>query len=356
MRDRATNRWIRTPRATAMGLLVAGALGACGAAQLPSAQLVDARLAYQQASVGNAAQYAPGSLLEARRALDAAEIAYRSDRDSDYQRYTAHLALHWAQYATTRGDAIAARAAYDQTQAARSAALERQADAARAARARAEQQADAARAARARAEQELAQRDAEMAARDAELKAEVAARDAQLKAEQLARAQSEAANAARAAQAERERNEALATLRQLAAIQETERGIVVTLAGSLLFRTDETTLLPVARERLDQVATALRTLAGGQTLVIEGHTDSVGTSDYNRRLAEARAEAVRAYLVSRGVPPDEVVAVPKGEDEPVAPNSTAEGRANNRRVEIVISRPSVPTTARSDAPGNRPPP
>lgn len=328
----------RTAKATAMGLIVAGALSACGAAA-PSSQLVDARLAYQQASDGNAAQYAPSDLLDAKRALDAAEIAYRDNRDPTYQRYTAHVALRQAEIATERGDAIAARVGSEQQQAAR--------------RAEAERQAATARAQRAQAEQELARRNAELAQRDAQLEAqqeqarrEAEARNAQLEAERQARAASDAALAARAEQAERERNDALATLRQLAAIQETERGLVVTLAGSLLFRTDEATLLPVAQQRLDQVATALRTLADGQTLVIEGHTDSVGTSDYNRRLSGARAEAVRAYLVSRGVPPDQIVAVAKGEEEPVAPNTTAEGRANNRRVEIVISRPSVPTAAK----------
>lgn len=303
-----------------MGLIVAGALGACGGAMAPSTQLVDARLAYQQASAGNAERYAPGSVLEARRALETAEIAYRDSLDEDYQLYTAHVALRQAQIATARGDAIAARASYDQQQAEHRAELERQAFAARAERAQ--------------TAQELARRDAELAARDS-----------QLEAERRAHTQSDAALAARAEQAEHERNQALATLRELAAIQETERGLVITLAGSLLFRTDETTLLPVAQQRLDQVATALRTLASGQTLVIEGHTDSVGTNDYNRRLSGARAEAVRAYLVSRGVPPEQMVAVAKGEDEPVAPNTTAEGRANNRRVEIVISRPRVPTAA-----------
>ena len=338
MSARGTDRLRRTPKTTAMGLIVAGALSACGGA-VPSTQLVDARLAYQQASAGNAAQYAPGDLLDAKRALDSAEVAYRDNRDPAYQQYTAHVALRQAQLATERGDAIAARAGSEQQQAARRAELERQAATARAQRAQ--------------AEQELARRNAELAQRDAQLKAqqELARRDAeeraaQLEAEQRAHAQSDAALAARAEQAERERNDALATLRQLAAIQETERGLVITLAGSLLFRTDEATLLPVAQQRLDQVATALRTLADGQTLVIEGHTDSVGTSDYNRRLSGARAEAVRAYLVSRGVPPEQIVAVAKGEDEPVAPNTTAEGRANNRRVEIVISRPSVPTAAK----------
>jgi outer membrane protein OmpA-like peptidoglycan-associated protein len=294
---------------------------------------MDARLAYHQASEGNAARYAPGNLIEARRALDTAEIAYRNGLDWDYQRYTAQVALQYAQYATSRGDAMAARASYEQAQAVRSAALERQAAEARAARAR--------------AEQDVAQRDAELAARNAQLQAEqqareqtdaeLAARKAQLEAEQQAREQS----AARAEQAERERNDAIAKLRELAAIQETERGLVITLAGSVLFRTNETTLLPVAQQRLDQVAVALRTLAGDQTLVIEGHTDDVGSNEYNRRLSEDRANAVRTYLVSRGVPPTQVIAVARGEDEPVAPNTTSEGRANNRRVEIVVSPAAV---------------
>ncbi len=310
MREQGAERLRRIPTTTriGVGLVLAAVLGACGA-QVPSSQLVDARMAYQQASAGNAARYVPGNLLEARRALDMAEFAYRDNRPWDYQQYTAYVALRQAQIAAARGDAMAAQASYEQAQAARAAALE--------------QQAADARAAQAKAEQELAQRNAEL----------------------VARAERDTALSTRAEQAERERNEALATLRQLAAIQETERGLVITLAGSLLFRTDETTLLPVAQQRLDQVAIALRTLAGGQTLVIEGHTDSVGTTEYNQRLSGARAEAVRAYLVSRGVPVEQIVAVAKGEADPVAPNTTPEGRANNRRVEIVISRPSVPTSA-----------
>ena len=348
MSARGTDRSRRTPRTAVVGALLAVALSACGGATLPSTQLMDARLAYQQARAGNAAQYAPGNLLEARRALETAESAYHNERDIHFQWYTAYVALRQAQYAKARGDAIAAQAAYEQEQAARRAALEGQAAAARAEQAQAEQQRAQAERQRVQAEQQRAQAEQqrlqaqeELARRDAEL----AQREAQLKAEQQAHAQTDAALAARAEQAERDRNEAIATLRRLAAIQETERGLVITLAGSLLFRTDEATLLPVAKERLDQVATALRTLAGGQTLVVEGHTDAVGTSDYNRRLSAARADAVRSYLISRGVPPEQIVAVAKGEDEPVAPNTTAEGRANNRRVEIVIERPSVPTAA-----------
>ena len=92
MSPRATDRLRRSPKTTAMGLglIVAGALSACGGA-VPSTQLVDARLAYQQASDGNAAQYAPGDLLDARRALDAAEIAYRDNRDPTYWFLHTHI-------------------------------------------------------------------------------------------------------------------------------------------------------------------------------------------------------------------------------------------------------------------------
>jgi outer membrane protein OmpA-like peptidoglycan-associated protein len=299
-----------------------------GCASGPTSQLVDARLAYQQASSGYAATYAPASLFEAQRALRTAELAYDAQRDREWQRQTAIFARRQAELAILRGNAAAGRTAYDRSQREWTAYYERQAAAARAARQR--------------TEWELRQR------------------EQQLRAEQLARAESDAQAAADAAQLaieretreklEGERDKAIATLRALAAIEETERGLVITLGGSLLFRTDEAVLLPLAEQRLDQIAIALRQLAGDQSLVVEGHTDSVGTESFNRRLSESRADAVRAYLVLRGVPPEQIVAVAKGEDEPVASNATAEGRANNRRVEIVIARPRVPAAAVAPVP------
>ena len=285
-------------------VLAAGLAGGCATTMPPTAQLVDARQAYANASVGTAPHYAPWALLDARRALDVAESEYANNASLAVQQHYAYLALRQAQIASATGDAAAAQRAGAAQQA------------------YAEAQARDAQAKLDQAQQEIAQR-------DAELQAERQARDAdQASRDQLLR----------------ERDAALAELRELAAIQETERGLVITMGGSLLFRTDEAELLPLAQERLGKIAIALQHLGPDQSLVIEGHTDSRGTPDFNRRLSAARAEAVRAYLVSRGVSPDRVVAVGKGEDDPVASNDSAEGRANNRRVEIVVSRPPVATT------------
>ena len=100
--------------------------------------------------------------------------------------------------------------------------------------------------------------------------------------------------------------------------------------------------MPSARSRLGQVAEALLKDEADATYVVEGHTDSSGTAAVNNELSRKRAEAVRDYLVERGVPADRITAEGHGADQPVAENSTAEGRANNRRVEIVVK----PRTAR----------
>jgi outer membrane protein OmpA-like peptidoglycan-associated protein len=112
----------------------------------------------------------------------------------------------------------------------------------------------------------------------------------------------------------------------------------LTLSGEVLFKTGVAELLPVAEDRLDGVAQALKQLDASQKVVIEGHTDSRGSEESNERLSKERAEAVRDYLVKQGVSGAQLTAVGKGESEPIADNETAEGRANNRRVEIVIKK------------------
>lgn len=119
--------------------------------------------------------------------------------------------------------------------------------------------------------------------------------------------------------------------------KEEERGLVITLSGSVLFASDESTLLPAAQTKLNEVAQAL--LASKERrITIEGHTDSQGSTDHNVVLAQERAEAVRSYIVSRGYPSNLVFAQGIGEGRPIADNNSAEGRANNRRVEIIIDR------------------
>jgi outer membrane protein OmpA-like peptidoglycan-associated protein len=114
--------------------------------------------------------------------------------------------------------------------------------------------------------------------------------------------------------------------------------MVITLSGSVVFASNKATLLPGAREKLDDVADALKE-APDSKLVVEGHTDSRGSDALNQQLSQARADAVRAYLVRRGVDASQVQAVGMGENQPVDDNASAEGRANNRRVEIIVEQP-----------------
>jgi outer membrane protein OmpA-like peptidoglycan-associated protein len=135
-----------------------------------------------------------------------------------------------------------------------------------------------------------------------------------------------------------EANDALAKL----AAKDEARGLVITLSGGVLFRSNEATLLPGATARLDEVAVAL--IANGQPVAVEGYTDSRGSQPRNMALSQRRAEAVRSYLISRGLPAAQVAAKGMGPERPIADNSSADGRANNRRVEIVVSKaaPSAP--------------
>lgn len=135
--------------------------------------------------------------------------------------------------------------------------------------------------------------------------------------------------------------EAFATLHGFASVNENdERGIVITMSAETMFRSGSSKLLPRAKEHLDEVASALQKLGDGQTFVIESHTDSRGSPELNRRLSKQRADAVRFYLIEQGVSRDRIIARGRGEDDPVASNANPEGRANNRRVELVVS-PSV---------------
>lgn len=105
------------------------------------------------------------------------------------------------------------------------------------------------------------------------------------------------------------------------------------------FEFDKATLTAADRAQLDTVATRLKTEATTARLSVSGHTDSVGRDAYNQRLSEQRAKAVTDYLVSSGVPRASVVSVKgMGEAQPVADNDTADGRAMNRRTEILIQR------------------
>lgn len=143
---------------------------------------------------------------------------------------------------------------------------------------------------------------------------------------------------ARREAADRERiNTMQQELAKLAETRNTERGFIVTLPG-LFFDSGQSALKPGARNTLAKIADQLRVSQDAQ-ISIEGHTDSVGSEEYNQTLSEKRAAAVRDYLISRGLAAAKINIAGQGEAAPVASNDTPSGRQQNRRVELVIATP-----------------
>jgi outer membrane protein OmpA-like peptidoglycan-associated protein len=124
---------------------------------------------------------------------------------------------------------------------------------------------------------------------------------------------------------------------ELAALKatQTERGLVLTL-GDVLFETGKAALRPGALQNLYPLVTFLQKYPE-RRVVIEGYTDSVGSDAYNLDLSERRADAVRDFLLHNGVNPAQLTTRGYGKASPVASNATAEGRQQNRRVELIIS-------------------
>jgi outer membrane protein OmpA-like peptidoglycan-associated protein len=244
--------------------------------------------------------------------------------------------------------------------------------AAREAKARADADAEAKRRADAeiaRAQAEEARAQAEQAKAEAEKmkqEAMAAAQQAQAAKEEAEKAKAEAvaqqqalaveADKAKAAaaqsdnlrqQAEKEKQELRARLLQqlnsVLATRDTARGLIANMSD-VLFRSGSVELLPAARERLARVSGIV--LAYPSLHVsIEGHTDSVGSDEYNQDLSERRAQSVRDYFVRGGIPAAAVDARGFGKAEPVASNETSEGRQQNRRVELVLSGDAIGSAA-----------
>jgi outer membrane protein OmpA-like peptidoglycan-associated protein len=352
-----------------------------------------ARLSVQIARRAGADTFAKGELDQAVSTLSRMESAYQ-DKPKDegrwgsFARETQSLA-HAARTTTGQRRADAALASERQAQAkalddARLAANAAQESARQereratverlaAERATAEQRAAIAEAERAAAEQRLALLEAERAkeaaaaaqqqslaaqqqslaaqkqaeelkkqAEDARLQAESAQRDAeQARAAQQAAFEQTSAAMKRAEQATQERD-ALArqlesSLNSILETTRSARGLVVNL-GDVLFDLGQATLRPEARERLSRLSGVLLAYPGPYSLEFEGHTDSTGSDELNNRLSDARASAVRDYVIGAGVRGDRVVGTRGfGKANPVASNDTADGRQRNRRVEIVIN-------------------
>jgi outer membrane protein OmpA-like peptidoglycan-associated protein len=199
----------------------------------------------------------------------------------------------------------------------------------------------------ARAEAEKLKAEAEQAAQEAarqkeeaeKAKAEAVAQQQAL-AEQTAKAQQAAAQSEQMRQqAEKEKQELRARLLQqlntVLATRDTARGLIANMSD-VLFKTGSADLAPGARERLAKVSGILLAYPSLHVQV-EGHTDSVGTDEYNQTLSEKRAAAVKDYFVQQGVSADSIETHGFGKTAPIASNETPEGRQQNRRVELVLS-------------------
>lgn len=317
----------------------------------------------------------PLSLYEARNAVRIAKELgaerYANDSFHKAEQLLAQAETYGGQHSSKTQVEMTAREAVQTAEDARSitakrreeelAAQERQAAQEREARAKAQaEQAEsgrlqaqlaAERAAREKAEAETAalkaREQGEQAARE---RAEAeAARSAAQKQQQ--EAEEEATKARQAAEeAERQRQQAEAEkgdlrarlLKQLNMVlqtQDTVRGLIVNMSD-VLFDTGRFTLRPEAREKLARISGILLAYPGLK-LQIEGHTDSVGSEEFNQRLSEQRAGAVRDYLAEGGVSSDSVTVQGFGKTRPVASNDTREGRQQNRRVEIVVTGDSI---------------
>jgi outer membrane protein OmpA-like peptidoglycan-associated protein len=120
----------------------------------------------------------------------------------------------------------------------------------------------------------------------------------------------------------------------------------VEIDDKVMFASGKAELLPESNALLDDVADVLQENPDAKQVEVAGHTDSTGSAEMNRKLSQDRAEAVRAYLVSKGVAADRLVAKGYGPDEPIADNNTDDGKEKNRRVEFRVGAPApAPTVA-----------
>lgn len=261
----------------------------------PPRPLVDARAAYSRAKSGKAAQYTPADLHTAKVALNEAEKAYEDDAESSNTFALAYVALRTTQLVEAKANTKAAEASFN------------------------------------RSEEELVKlRDSQIASTKDELarmKSEMALREQQLATERTARAAAEARE-----------SEAMRKLADAAAlnVKEESRGTVIVLPGSVLFASGKYELTAAAQQKLTLVAGTIAPQAENHDIVVEGHTDSRGSREFNVELSQNRAQVVMNFLVSRGVPAEAIKAVGIGPDRPIADNNSRDGRQENRRVEIII--------------------
>ncbi|GMV38540.1 MAG: hypothetical protein AMXMBFR64_02560 [Myxococcales bacterium] len=270
-------------------------LTGAGCATTTPEELKQARIAVAEAEKGPAASKAPSELLTAKQWLAAAESDFDSNGNEWSVRDRAYIAQRKAEQATV----IAQTRLYDSrlTQ----------------------------------AKEQLVQAGARFGEEVREKEQALQEKQQQLEQEKQARIQAEA-----------KMNQAMDRLKEEARISQEARGLVISLSGGVLFDTGKTQLRPSAFDKLDRVSDLLRSVPD-RNVVVEGHTDNQGPDERNLQLSIARAQAVKEYLVGKGVPASRVDTKGYGEGRPAASNDTPTGRAENRRVDIVVEPIAAPS-------------
>ncbi len=280
-------------------------------------ELYEARNALRIARWAGAAEFGAPSFQKAEQLLQRAEDGHASGANKKSVIMSAREAAQTAEDARL----IAIKRQQEDF-----AARERDASAQREASARAEADAEARR--RAQAEQEKS------AAEQARLRAESDKRAAEDAARRAREQAAETAASSAREQAEL-RARLLEQLNLILETRETARGLVISMPD-VLFAFNRSDLRPEAREKLAKVS-GIILAQPGLALEVEGHTDSVGSNEYNQQLSERRAASARDYLIQQGLSSTAIASRGFGEERPVASNETASGRQQNRRVEILVA-------------------
>jgi outer membrane protein OmpA-like peptidoglycan-associated protein len=328
-------------------------------------ELFEARNALRIARIAAADKYAAFIISKAGQQLMHAEDVYRQKQNKAAVEAAAKEATETAEEA--RLMAVKQKAEDEAQAAAAAREAKARADADAESKRRAEAETARAEAEQAKAEALKMKQEAEAAAAEAarqkaaaeKATAEAIAQQQVLAAETDKAKQAAAQSESLRQQAEKEKQQAeydkqelrarlLQQLNSILATRDSARGLVANMSD-VLFRSASFELLPGARERLAKVSgivLAYPTLH----VAVEGHTDSVGSDDYNQQLSERRAQAVRDYFVQQGIHTASVEAHGYGKTEPIATNDTPEGRQQNRRVELILSGDAIGSTAEDSKP------
>ena len=312
-------------------------LAACAAPGPPPKELVDARLALQDAKAANADKRATRSYDSAAANLDIANKSWEKDHDASAILHQARLAEAEARKAQFAAEAQTAEEEIRRETNRKNRQEIALRDAEKIMLRKKGQEAELDRLKALAQEQEQALRAAKetMAAERARAEQD---KLAALAVEQARTEQAEREAARLHAEHERARAELTSTLSRLTQVREEARGVIVTLPGNIYFNVNKADVKPAMQLQLTKIAQALAAVPD-QNLLIEGHTDSDGSSEYNLSLSESRAQSVQKILLAGGIAAERMDIKGYGESKPIADNDTPAGKAQNRRVEIVL----VPT-------------